>query len=125
MSEDLQSVKNRLDQHEREIGQIGLSTNQMIDGQKGLTESLTDLTISLNRYIDRHEATAQQIADLKAEQREMTKAIISIQNVNAGNQPVLDGVKSLNAKLVWFVLAAILTPIISAGFIATRVGGGG
>ena len=125
MSEDLQSVKNRLDQHEREIGQIGLSTKQMIDGQKGLTESLTDLTISLNRYIDRHEATSQQIADLKAEQREMAKAIISIQNVNAGNQPVLDGVKSLNAKLVWFVLVAILAPIISAGFIATRVGGGG
>lgn len=121
---DLTSVQNRLDQHEREIALIGQSTRQMIDGQKQLTESLTDLTISLNQYIDRHERSATDIAEIKLEQKAQAAQIAAIREQNAANQPVLDGVKSLNAKLVWFVLAAILTPIVSAGFIASRVGGG-
>jgi chromosome segregation ATPase len=121
---DLASVQNRLDQHEREIALIGQSTRQMIDGQKQLTESLTDLTISLNKYIDRNERSETDITDLKSEQKSHTMQIAAIREQNAANQQVIDGVKSLNAKLVWFVLAAILTPIVSAGFIASRVGGG-
>lgn len=121
---DLTSVQNRLDQHEREIALIGQSTRQMIDGQKQLTESLTDLTISLNKYIERHERSATDISEIKIEQKAQVAQIAAIREQNAANQPVLDGVKSLNAKLVWFVLAAILTPIVSAGFIASRVGGG-
>lgn len=121
MSEDLIA---RLDRHEREISLIGQSTKQMIDGQKELTESLTGLTISLNRYIERHDATVSQLSELKSEQRDHSRAIVALQTINAGNQPVIEGVKSLNAKLVWFILVAILTPIISAGFIATKVAGG-
>jgi septal ring factor EnvC (AmiA/AmiB activator) len=121
---DLTSVQNRLDQHEREIALIGQSTRQMIDGQKQLTESLTDLTISLNKYIERHERSATDITDIKTEQKAHTAQIAAIREQNAANQDVINGVRGLNAKLVWFILVAILTPIISAGFIASRAGGG-
>lgn len=121
---DLTTVQNRLDQHEREIALIGQSTKQMIDGQKQLTESLTDLTISLNKYIERHERSATDISDIKQELRGHAAQISAIRELNASNQPVIEGVKSLNAKLVWLVIAAILTPIISAGVVASRVGGG-
>lgn len=121
---DLATVQNRLDQHEREIAMIGQSTRQMIDGQKQLTESLTDLTISLNKYIERHERSATDISEIKTEQRAQAAAIAAIREVNAANQPVIEGVKTLTGKFIWFMLVAILTPIVAAGFIATRVGGG-
>ena len=78
---DLISVQNRLDQHEREIALIGQSTRQMIDGQKQLTESLTDLTISLNKYIERHERSATDITDIKTEQKAHTAQIAAIRAV--------------------------------------------
>lgn len=121
---DLANVQNRLDQHEREIALIGQSTRQMIDGQKQLTESLTDLTITLNKYVDRLDRSATDINEIKVEQKTHTLQIAAIREQNAANQQVIDAVKSLNAKVVWFVLVAILTPIVSAGFIASRVGGG-
>lgn len=122
---DLANVQNRLDQHEREIALIGQSTRQMIDGQKQLTESLTELTITLNKYVDRLDRSATDINEIKVEQKTHTLQISAIREQNAANQQVIDAVKSLNAKVIWFVLVAILTPIVSAGFIASRVGGGG
>lgn len=121
---DLAAVQNRLDQHEREIALIGQSTKRMIDGQEQLTVELKNLTISLNRYIDRQDNSTATLSELKNKIESHDVAIAALRERNAENQPVINGVKSLNSKLVWFVLAAILTPIFSAGFIATRVGGG-
>lgn len=121
---DLASIQNRLDQHEREIALIGRSTQQMIDSQKELTESINDLTLNLSKYVERMDRSGTDITEIKAEQKVHTEQIAAIRIQNSANQQVIDGVKSLNSKAIWFILVAILTPIVSAGFISSRIGGG-
>ena len=39
------------------------------------------------------------------------KEISTLQSVDAANQPIIDGVRAMNAKLVWLVVAAMLSPL--------------
>jgi len=115
--------QQKVDQHEREIEQIGLSTKEMIDGQKQVSRSINDLTITLNRYIDRHDSASKQQEEIKEKLENQASQIASIKEQNSANQLVIDGVKSLNAKLIWLIVAAMASPAAVVGFVAVKAGG--
>lgn len=113
MTEELSRLQQRVDQHEREIELIGMSTREMIEGQKQVSRSLQDLTMSLNQYIVKHDYVSRQNDDLTRDVRELREQ-------SAANQPVIDGLKNLNGKLVWLVISAFITTGSVIGFVATK-----
>lgn len=113
MTDELTRLQSRVDQHEREIEQISLSTREMIEGQKQVAKSLQDLTISLNQYVVKHDFVSKQ-------NDELAKDVRVLREQYAANQPVIDGIKTLNGKLIWLVISAFVTTGSVVAFIATK-----
>ena len=102
-----------MDKHDREIELIGLSTREMIEGQKQVSRSLQDLTMSLNQYVVKHDYVSKQ-------NDELTKDVRLLREQAAANQPVIDGLKTLNGKLIWLIISAFITTGSVIGFVATK-----
>ena len=113
MADELIRLQQRVDQHEREIEQISLSTREMIEGQKSVARSLHELTLSLNQYVVKHDYVSKQ-------NDELTKEVRKLSMQAAANQPVIDGIKTLNGKLIWLVISAFVTTGSVVGFIVTK-----
>lgn len=113
MADELTRLQQRVDQHEREIEQISLSTREMIEGQKSVAKSLQELTISLNQYVVKHDFVSKQ-------NDELTKDVRLLREQAAANQPVIDGIKTLNGKLIWLVVSAFVTTGSVVGLIVTK-----
>lgn len=113
MADELIRLQQRVDQHGREIEQISLSTREMIEGQKSVARSLQELTISLNQYVVKHDFVSKQ-------NEELTRDVRLLREQAAANQPVIDGIKTLNGKLIWLVISAFVTTGSVVGFIVTK-----
>lgn len=116
MSEEIAKLQQKIEQHDREIEQISLSTREMIEGQKSVAKSLQDLTLSLNQYVVKHDFVSKQ-------NDELAKDVRLLREQAAANQPIIDGIKSLNGKLIWLVISAFVTTGSVVGFIATKAVG--
>lgn len=61
------------------------------------------------------ERLQRQIAENKTQSQKQHDRVLSdiskLQSVDAANQPIIDGVRAMNAKLVWLVVAAMLSPL--------------
>ena len=115
MADELTRLQQRVEQHDREIEQISLSTREMIEGQKSVAKSLQELTMCLNQYIVKHDFVSKQ-------NDELTKDVRLLREQAAANQPVIDGIKTLNGKLIWLVISAFITTGSVVGFIVTKGG---
>lgn len=123
MTDALTRLQQKVDQHEREIEQIGLSTKEMIDGQKQVSKSIHELTVSLNRYIDRQEMASRQSDEFKDKQEKQAFQISQMREQMAANQPVLDGIRTINGKLIWLIISAMATPAVVLAYMTTKLGG--
>lgn len=113
MADQLTRLQQMVEQHDRDIEQISLSTREMIEGQKSVARSLQELTISLNQYVVKHDFVSKQ-------NDELTKDVRLLREQAAANQPVIDGIKTLNGKLIWLVISAFVTTGSVVGFIVTK-----
>lgn len=123
MTDVLTRLQQKVDQHEREIEQIGLSTKEMIDGQKQVSKSIHELTVSLNRYIDRQEMASRQSDEFKDKQEKQAFQISQMREQMAANQPVLDGIRTINGKLIWLIISAMATPAVVLAYMTSKLGG--
>lgn len=115
MADQLTRLQQIVEQHDRDIEQISLSTREMIEGQKSVARSLQELTLSLNQYVVKHDFVSKQ-------NDELTKDVRLLREQAAANQPVIDGIKTLNGKLIWLVISAFVTTCSVVGFIVTKGG---
>lgn len=113
MADQLTRLQQMVEQHDRDIEQISLSTREMIEGQKSVAKSLQELTISLNQYVVKHDFVSKQ-------NDELTKDVRLLREQSAANQPVIDGIKTLNGKLIWLVISAFVTTGSVVGLIVTK-----
>ncbi|QGH73279.1 MAG: hypothetical protein [Podoviridae sp. ctKoA10] len=111
MSEELNSLRQKVDQHEREIIQIQTSTREMIDGQKLSTKAIQDLVATLERYMVKHDHVAQQSAELAKDVKELREQA-------SANQVVIESVKGLGGKISGLLLTTILSPAALAALFA-------
>jgi chromosome segregation ATPase len=123
MTDALTRLQQKVDQHEREIEQIGLSTKEMVDGQKQVSKSIHELTVSLNRYIDRQEMASKQSDEFKDKQEKQAHQITQMREQMAANQPVLDGIRTINGKLIWLIISAMATPAVVLAYMTSKLGG--
>lgn len=108
---EISRLQQKVDQHEREIAAIQTSTREMIDGQKSLTKSIQDLTMSLQQYIVKHDHVAQQNAELQRDVR-------ALREQSAANQLVIDGVRTFSGKITWLLISTLLSPAVFAALFA-------
>lgn len=108
---ELTRLQQKVDQHEREIAAIQTSTREMIDGQKSLTKSIQDLTMSLQQYIIKHDHVAQQNSELQ-------KDVRALREQSAANQLVIDGVRTFSGKVTWLLISTLASPAVIAALFA-------
>ena len=107
----------QVEQHEREIQAIQASTAKMIQGQEKVTDSINGLTLSLQRYIDRHDSVAREQISQEADLR-------MLRDKYHENQPIIDGIRAIHGKLLLVVISALASPaLILAMLTATTKGG--
>jgi chromosome segregation ATPase len=120
MTEDIQTLKARVDNHERAIEQMESSTQRMLDKMDKVADGLSGLTQSFKEYTVRHEYVAEQNKKLQADFTEQAKIVRSLENQASANQPVIDGIRALNAKLIWFIVVAIAGPALTVAAVVSK-----
>lgn len=110
---EFKMLQLQVSQHQEEIAAIKQSTREQITAQSKLIESIQELTGVLREHTVRHEhvSKTQEMQDVKLQ--ELDKTVRKIENQNSANQPVLDGVKKLNDKLIWLFISMIVTAFIA------------
>jgi len=114
---DLSELKILVEQHDRDIQAMQASTAKMIQGQDKLTESIQGLTLSLQRYIDRHDSVARELVTLQTDVR-------NLRDKHIENQPIIDGIRAIHGKLLLVVVSALASPAAILAMLATTKAGG-
>lgn len=120
---ELDALKQRVDSHERAIEQMESSTQRMLDKMDKVAEGLGALTTCFREYTVKHEFVAKQNERLQVDVDRMDLEVRLLQNYQAESRPIIEGIRSLTAKLIWFVIAAVLSPIAAAYVVLSKVGG--
>jgi len=113
MSDDITILKARVDHHEAAIEQMESSTQRVLEKMDRLTDGLSSLTACFKEYSVRHEYVTKQNDEIKQIQQQHDSIIRKLENQQSANQPVIDGIRALNAKLIWFIIAAIVGPMLT------------
>ena len=117
---DLEMLRQRVDSHQAAIEQMESSTQRMLDKMDRVADELSKLTTCFREYTIKHEYVEKQNDKMRVEVDLMDSEIRLLQQHQAASQPIIDGVRSLNAKLIWFVVAAVLSPIGAAFAILSK-----
>ncbi len=91
---------NLKESHERIWAQISATSQEMrrVSDRQSSNQAVIDAVNPLGQRLQK------SIDDNK-------KAIVSLQNTDSANQPIIDGVRAMNAKLIWLVVAAMMSPV--------------
>jgi hypothetical protein len=111
MSDELINLRQKVDQHEREIIAIQTSTREMIDGQKSSTKAIQELVATLERYMVKHDHVAAQSVEL-------TKDVRALREQAAANQPMIDSIRNFGGKISWLLVSTLLSPAAIAALFA-------
>lgn len=119
MIEELNRLSQLVTQHDKDIQvmrqTIQESTTEMVKGQKELTASINSLTMSLQRYIDKHDRVEADIGDLAGDVREL-------RDIQHTNQPLIDGIRAIHGKLLLVVISALASPAAILAILAQQGG---
>lgn len=116
MNEEISRLSQIVNQHDRDIQVIQASTAEMVEGQKELTKAIQGLTLSLQRYIDKHDYVAAEMNELAADVREL-------RDIQHTNQPLIDGIRAIHGKLLLVVVSALASPAAILAMLATTQAG--
>jgi hypothetical protein len=53
----------------------------------------------------------------------VTANIKQMREQMAANQPVLDGIRTINGKLIWLIISAMATPAVVLAYMTSKLGG--
>ena len=123
MQADDQAMRLKLQEHDLKLVQIERLMTDTITEQRDLVRELHRLTSKFDVYIERHDQVNEAAKRLWSAHEIHAKDINTLQNIVASNQPIIDGIRSLNAKLVWAILGFFMSPAVIAGLYFYSKGG--
>lgn len=94
---------------------------EAIEEQRLLVRELHALTGKFGIYIERHDQVSEANKRLWSAFERQANEITSLQNTASANQPIIEGIKNLNAKLVWLVISAVISPAAIGAAIVFKV----
>ena len=123
----INELQLKLKEHDVKLEQVERLMSESIGEQRSLTRELHELTSNFKVYIERHDQVSESNKRIWQQTEKNSEAIHQLQKLNEGNQPVIDGIKTINSKLVWLVISAMASPIAVGGYILVKLAksGGG
>lgn len=110
MSDDITGVKIKIQEHDMKLEAMSRLMTESIGEHRQLVKELHALTNKFGIYIERHDQVSESNKRLWVQQQMQDADIHKLQQVIATNQPIIEGLRTLNGKLLWLVLSAVISP---------------
>jgi len=123
MASDDQSIPLKLQEHDLRLNAIDRIMTESVTEQKQLVRELHELTSSFKIYIERHDQVNEASRRLWAIVDRQQNEIADIKDFVSASEPMLDGLRGINSKLVWMVISALGTPAAMIGVYVFLKGG--
>jgi predicted transcriptional regulator len=118
-----QSIPLKLQEHDIRLNAIDRIMTESVTEQKQLVRELHELTSSFKVYIERHdqvnEASRRLWTIVDAQQKEISE----LKDFVSASEPMIEGLRGINSKLVWMVISALGSPAVMIGAYALLKGG--
>lgn len=121
MPEDMQKIHMKVHEHDIKLAAIDRTVMESITEQRQLIRELHSLTNEFKVYIERNDQVSRASERLWSVVDQHNKDISLLKESYSANQPVIDGIRTLNNKLIWMVFAAVLTPITMGAALIFKV----
>jgi predicted transcriptional regulator len=123
MALDDQSIPLKLQEHDIRLNAIDRIMTESVTEQKQLVRELHELTSSFKVYIERHdqvnEASRRLWTIVDAQQKEISE----LKDFVSASEPMIEGLRGINSKLVWMVISALGSPAVMIAAYAALKGG--
>lgn len=120
---EIHELQMTVREHDIKLSRIEKLTEDGLAEQRQLINGLHTLTSKLDVYIERHDQVNESSKRLWTAYEQHSRDIATLQNISASNQPIIDGLRSLNAKLVWAITGFFFSPAVIAGIYIYSKGG--
>lgn len=117
----INDLQLKLKEHDVKLEQVEKLMSESISEQRSLTRELHELTSNFKVYIERHDQVSESNKRIWQQTEKNSEAIHQLQKINEGNQPVIDGIKTINSKLIWLVVSAMASPMAVGGYILVKL----
>lgn len=115
MPDEIQDLKLIAREHELRLNSMEKMTTEGIAEQRQLVRELHALTSKFDVYIERHDQVSESNKRLWDMLQHQSKDIAILKDTASANQPVIDGIRNLNSKLIWLIVSAVFAPTATIG----------
>jgi len=110
MPDEIQNLQLKVQEHDIKLSSMDRMMTDSITEQRQLVRELHALTSKFDVYIERHDQVSEANKRLWNALENHNRDIADLKDAAAANQPIIDGIRNLNSKLVWLVVSAVLSP---------------
>lgn len=110
MPDDIQNLQLKVQEHDIKLSSMDRMMTDSITEQRQLVRELHALTSKFDVYIERHDQVSEANKRLWNALENHNRDIADLKDAASANQPIIDGIRNLNSKLVWLVVSAVLSP---------------
>lgn len=103
---------------ELKISSMDRMMSESITEQRQLVRGLNALTNKFDVYIERHDQVSEANKRLWNQLESQEKEIDTLKEIASANQPVIDGIRNLQSKLIWLIISTVLSPAAIIGALA-------
>lgn len=118
------NIPLKLQEHDLRLNAIDRIMTESVTEQKQLVRELHELTTSFKVYIERHDQVNEASRRLWLIVDRQQEEISELKDFVSASQPMLEGLRGINSKLVWMVISALGSPALMVTLYMTLKGGG-
>lgn len=118
MPDETQSLLLKVQDHETRLNMMDRMVSEGITEQRQLVRELHALTSRLDVYIEKHDQVSETHKRLWNQLENQEKEIDVLKEMASANQPVIDGIRNLQSKLIWLIVSTVLSPAAIIGALA-------
>lgn len=120
MQQEEKSIQLKLQEHDLRLNAVDKIMTESVSEQKHLVRELHELTSSFKVYIERHDQVNESSRRLWSMVERQQEEINTLKEFAQSSTPLIEGLKTLNGKLVWLVVAAMATPAVGAAYLVMK-----
>ena len=122
MQDPISEISLKVQKHEMQLTSMERMMSEGLIEQRQLVRELHEMTSSFKVYIERHDQVNESNKKVWTLVEKQAESIGDLQRQAAANQPVINAIRTLNSKFIWFVISALATPAAIVGYVATKGG---
>ena len=120
MQDPITNITMKVQEHDLRLNGMERLMTESVTEQRQLVRELHEMTSSFKVYIERHDQVSESNRRVWAMVEQQGLTLGTVQQKAAENQPIIDAIRTLNDKLIWLVISALVTPAAIVGYVATK-----